>query len=354
MRLFQIRVFLAIVIGAFLVARAQEGDSISGDPAPSLDFTSYYSGATAGDVQLVIAPTCSDSVSQSVCTSDCCNCSLWTVQAGALILARTSRSAVIIENTITGAPVLNARDFGTPWGAGPDISVQRWLDNGNSLQIRFFDVDSWLGRTNVTTPGIWNLPTNPPLFGLGVADIHAGYGTRLYSTEFNWQHPTSDWFTWLLGFRWVELYENLNLNADFGGNLATLRFQTANRLYGGQTGANVSILNRGAARIDGIFKAGLYGNAASNHFSVTQAIGPAFATADRSGQVAFLGEIGIVGVYQWTDNISLRAGYQLLWLEGIALAPYQIAATRVMTQNGINTTGDAFYHGALMGLQAAW
>jgi hypothetical protein len=144
------------------------------------------------------------------------------------------------------------------------------------------------------------------------------------------------------------------LNTDFDGNTADLRFQTANRLYGGQTGANVSVVNRGAARIDGIFKAGLYGNAASNRFGVTQAIGPAFATADRSGQVAFLGEIGVVGVYQWTDSIALRGGYQLLWLDGVALAPDQVTATRILTQNGINTTGDAFYHGALMGIQANW
>lgn len=354
MRLIRIGVFLAVVIGAATAINAYEGDPIADDPAPSLDFTSYYSGTTAGDVQSVIAPSCSEPIAESVCTCDCCNCSPWTVQAGALILARTSRSGVLIEDVITGAPVLNVRDFGTPWGAGPDISVQRLLDSGNSLQIRFFDVDSWLGRTTFTTPAIWSLPTNPPLFGLGAADIHATYGTRLYSTELNWLRPTSEWFSWLAGFRWVELYENLNLNADFGTNTADLRFQTANRLYGGQTGANVSIVNRGAARIDGIFKAGLYGNAASNRFAVTQAIGPAFATTDRSGQVAFLGEIGVVGVYQWTDNIALRGGYQLLWLDGVALAPDQVAATRILTQNGINTTGDAFYHGALMGIQANW
>jgi Putative beta barrel porin-7 (BBP7) len=230
----------------------------------------------------------------------------------------------------------------------------RWLESGNSLSVRFFSIDNWTSRTPLATPFIVELPTFPPLFAFGLTGITATYATRLYSTELNWQRPASGWFSWLVGFRWVELYEDLNLDTRFLGNSADIGFRTANRLYGGQAGAAATLYSRGAARIDSVLKAGLFGNAASQQFRVSQTIGPLFSAADRSGQVAFLGEIGVVGVYQWTDSIALRGGYQLLWLDGVALAPDQIAATQIITRNGIDTTGDSFYHGALVGIEVAW
>lgn len=345
----------AILILVACDARFARGDEVQPtleNPAPSPSFASYYAGAEAPDIPfMATAPGC-QAFAESC--GDCCACPLWTVQAGAVILARTSRSAVLVENAVTRDPLLNTRDFGTPWAAGPDISVQRWLDDGSSLQIRFFDVDGWNSRTAFATPPFIVLPTVPPLFGFGLSNMTPTYATRLYSTEFNLQRPASSWLSWLVGFRWVELYENVDLHFSAPLAAGNLRFQTANRLYGGQAGVSALLWNRGALRVDSVLKGGLYGNAASNQFLLTQSFGPTFRAADQSGQVAFLGEIGVVGVYRWTDNMALRAGYQLLWLDGVALAPDQIAATRPITRNGIDTLGDSFYHGALLGIEMAW
>jgi hypothetical protein len=326
-----------------------EYEPAGGTSAPDVQFATF--GATSGDVQWSGADTTDDC---SGIAPTCCECPLWTLQAGAVILARTSRSAVLLQNTVTGDALLNTSDLATPWAAGPDISLRRWLADGDSVDIRFFAVDGWNSRANLSTSPIWNFPTNPPLFGLGVADVSVFYATRLYSTEINWNRPANDWLTWLVGFRWIELYENLGYNANFGGNAAQVNFQTANRLYGGQLGATAAILNQGAWRVDGIFKGGLYGNAATGGMVVTQSIGPSFLASDKSGQVAFVGDIGVVAVYQWTENLALRGGYQLLWLDGVALAPDQVAATQIITASGIDSKGDAFYHGALLGVQVAW
>jgi hypothetical protein len=291
----------------------------------------------------------------AVCEDDCCCPPLWTVQAGAIILSRSSRSALLLEDTVTGDPLLDASDFNSPWAVGVEFAIRRQLDDCRALEVRYFQVDGWESQETITTSPIWNFPTDPPLFGLGVATIDASYATRLYSTEINLRRASSDWLTWLVGFRWVELYEDLALNADFGGNAALVEFTTANRLYGGQVGADAVLWDNGSAlRVDGIFKAGLFGNASSQEFAVTQSIGPAFTAEDSQGELAFLGEINFVGVYQWTDNIALRGGYQLLWLEGIATAPDQVAALDVLGASGIDTTGSAFYHGALLGVEVAW
>jgi len=377
MPIFRGPIFWAVAIAVAAAAQAEDGDPLMEPPAPFLESASYYTASyydasnysssnysasnfgafsfvsdTTVDLPSVAAQPGCDAIADG--TSCCGNGPLWTAQAGAVILSRTSRSAILVRDAVTGDPLINARDLGTPWAAGPDISVQRWFDSGSSLQFRFFDVDGLSSHTSFATTPFIILPTVPPLFGFGLTNMAPTYATRIYSTELNLQRPAASWLSWLVGFRWVELYENLDLH--FTAPLATgdLRFQTANRLYGGQAGASALLWNRGALRVDSVLKAGLYGNAASNQFLLTQSIGPAFRAADQRGQVAFLGDISIVGVYQWTDNIALRGGYQLLWLDGVALAPDQIAATHAITANGIDTTGDSFYHGALLGLEVAW
>ena len=71
--------------------------------------------------------------------------------------------------------------------------------------------------------------------------------------------------------------------------------------------------------------------------------------------VAFVGEIGITGVYQLTKHIALRGGYQTLWISGVALASDNMAnATALSSQANITTDGDLFYHGALMSVDFMW
>lgn len=72
----------------------------------------------------------------------------------------------------------------------------------------------------------------------------------------------------------------------------------------------------------------------------------------RDNNTALLGEIGLFGVYQLTDAIAIRAGYQLMWLDGVALASEQVQTTNFAT--GTDVQGDVFFHGALIGVEARW
>jgi hypothetical protein len=74
-----------------------------------------------------------------------------------------------------------------------------------------------------------------------------------------------------------------------------------------------------------------------------------------------VGEIGVQCKYQVAERLSLRAGYQAMWLEGVALAPGQIQETYchydIVPQNayvqsmGVNCSSGVFYHGATAGLE---
>ncbi len=295
---------------------------------------------------------------RGTCFDNCCCCPpLWTVKAGIVYLDRAApRPAVLVEDTVTGDPIANAQNFNFNWNAGLDISAIRSLGDGtNAFELRYFGIDGWRATQNFTTSAIWNFPTDPPLFGLGVANIDSVYTSRLYSTEANLRHRSSDRLSWLIGFRWVQVHENLDFNADFGGNQAVINDNTDNNLYGGQIGIDWRVFDRGGPfKIDSVFKAGIFGNSADNTFGVTQAIGPAFGAGQSKGQVAFVGEIGLTGVYQWTDHIAVRGGYQVLWVEGIAVASDQLTAVDVLNASGINTTGGIFYHGALASIDFTW
>jgi hypothetical protein len=75
---------------------------------------------------------------------------------------------------------------------------------------------------------------------------------------------------------------------------------------------------------------------------------------ENRGDVTFVGEIGVTGAYQWTEHLAIRGGYQLLWIQGVAVASDQIPVVDVFAQTGLNTNGNVFYHGALMSLDLTW
>ena len=55
------------------------------------------------------------------------------------------------------------------------------------------------------------------------------------------------------------------------------------------------------------------------------------------------------------EHWSLRAGYNLAWLSGLALAPNQFDFTDTLTSGtGIEGAGSMFLAGASLGLERRW
>jgi hypothetical protein len=68
-----------------------------------------------------------------------------------------------------------------------------------------------------------------------------------------------------------------------------------------------------------------------------------------------VGDIGVNLSYQVTRHVSFVGGYQLLWINGAALASDQAAYTlRQVDLDVITTQGDVFYHGAQTGAVLTW
>jgi len=167
-------------------------------------------------------------------------------------------------------------------------------------------------------------------------------------------------YEWLIGFRHINLDEELNISAQrtVAGGLeeGAYDIRTANHLYGVQLGGRVR-RTRGRYGWETTGKVGIFTNDADQRQTVTDFPDFPIRSNESSGRggVAFLGEVNLSGIYRLTDIWNLRAGYSAILIEGLALAPDQLnfnfASTR---RNQLYNSGGMLLHGANVGLEARW
>lgn len=172
---------------------------------------------------------------------------------------------------------------------------------------------------------------------------------------------------WLAGFRYLRLREQLHIYAEADreptGDQAVepesgyYDIRTGNHLYGAQSGVR---LRRWSDRLgwEATGKAGIFGNDVYQRQSVIDWDNGPFerrSASKASGQVAFVGELNVTGIYRLNDVWNLRAGYNVIWVAGVALAPDQLDFSG-LTPSGdqLRSHGDVFLHGASCGLEARW
>jgi hypothetical protein len=147
----------------------------------------------------------------------------------------------------------------------------------------------------------------------------------------------------------MDIY-NLATSAHVGDYIYTAK----NNLYGGQIGVEGKLFDREQFWIDGLAKAGVYANTADNRYwgASSGSISP--FSDDTQDQVAFVGELGFTATWQISRNLAVKAGYQLLWVQGVAIAGDQAVAVDIDAHNGITSGGGVFYHGALVSADFRW
>ena len=169
-------------------------------------------------------------------------------------------------------------------------------------------------------------------------------------------------FEYFGGFRYINLNERLHIvgRGNFPHGLPCFGeydIDTNNNLFGPQLGVR-SRFCRGRFGCEVTGKAGIFGNDAYEKqtiFSDPHDSSDRPTVTGRGAQVAFAGEINLSAIYQLTKTWNVRAGYNLLWIEGVALAPNQLDFSYTPTSGSqLNNEGGVFYHGASIGLEARW
>ena len=296
-------------------------------------------------------PSLSETTTQQLPGVGCCDlgcgpacfCPRWTAEADFIILDRIGGTDQTLVSRVPssvdirdlpqyrGTEVLGGDGFQQGFSGGPRVDLIHHGDSGYDLEFSYFQISGWNSdRTVAADPDNWRWLTMRAPGGFLQTNQRAGqgmaweYASQLYDAEFDVRWNPSCRVTMLAGFRWVNLGEKLV------GALSppTISWEppfwdttTTNNLYGFQIGADWKIWERGRFSIDGLLKAGTYDNHAEETTGVSVIAKQVRCGTAATNHAAFVGETGLQCKYQVTERLLLRAGYEAIWLEGVALAP---------------------------------
>jgi hypothetical protein len=299
--------------------------------------------------------------------------------------------------TYPGVEALNSDQFRQDVSAGPKLSLTYRDESALGFELTYFDV---LGLSAATAVG----PDNPPNWLVMKAPgsfwqtqdfpyqaVRWSDATTLYGVEADGRLTVSSRVTLLAGFRWLQLNDELQgtltpvdlgqptwkeeypsptlwqiplppAGAPVAINPPFWTTRTTNNLYGFQIGGDAKLWEFGRLALDAQFKAGVYDDVAGQSALVSMAkqLYPARATASAA---ALAGEADLSATYRLAHGFALKAGYEALWLDGVALAPGQIPETYTTSPSpsspatptravalGVNHRGNALFQGVDFGL----
>ncbi len=167
--------------------------------------------------------------------------------------------------------------------------------------------------------------------------------------------------TLLAGFRWTQLDEDFEFFSQGNGSL-TYDVAAANILTGFQFGGDGWVTLRQGLRVGSEIKAGIYNNNYDLSTRVLASDGsPNISESFSNNQVAFLSEAKASVIMDILPSLSLKGGYEILYISDLILAggnfnttqPYGVAGLPVRTPF-LNNDGEALFHGFHAGIEYTW
>ncbi|TWT78288.1 hypothetical protein Pla123a_10790 [Posidoniimonas polymericola] len=225
----------------------------------------------------------------------------------------------------------------------------------------------------------------------GASSMDASYSSQLNSFELNYTvtsrmerdrmelQPDGQWvrransgvtYHGLAGMRYIDLSENIFWtandiisvpgNADpLTGETGQYNVKTNNDMFGFQAGGGVAYeSHRWSVTL--FARGGFAFNDAKSNSNLTYTdpvTGDArtdigFANSDRTGSMPFFIQGGLLGRYHLRPNVSIRAGYEYMYVTAVGLAPHQLNFTP--NDGKVVTSGNPFMHGLTLGGEFYW
>lgn len=289
-------------------------------------------------------------------------CSSWTAQIDALMLWQGNiPSFPLLTDATTGVTALDANQAQTQMSAGPRFALFYNVDPCHAIEGNYIYVDGFNGQASVPAGGAYSPVTipQPPATGAGTITGATLLTEGLFkSAELNYRWRNTDALTWLIGFRWVEWNQTAQIDGLSGQSSSpfSINEQTGNDLYGGQFGADLLFWNAGGRfRLNGVAKAGIFGNHAYQRASGSDALTNYGQGTVYGDQVSFFGEVGMYGDIAITRWLSWRTGYVLFWGTGLALPAENLSLAGFPPATyQINISESLLVHGVTTGLEARW
>lgn len=231
-----------------------------------------------------------------------------------------------------------------------------------SLEGNFLYVGEWDESETKHGNGTLSYPFHDPSFtdDFSAADrAVARYLSRFYSAEANyWGHLTprrADYFSvsWVLGLRYIHLREKFTLAFTTPPDTSNYNVRTRNLLGGPQIGGCLEW--NPTEQITWNFTAkfgGLLDRSQQHTFlgddNNTRVIRD---FTKRKWNPTFLADLAASFNFQITPHFNLHAGYQMIYLAGVALAPEQLSnSSDVVAHHRVTVSGNVLIHGLFTGL----
>ncbi len=310
----------------------------------------------------------------------CCTPRWWDFQAEFMYMTReeVSRRVNFASQGVGGPIVLDTDDLDFDEEPGFRLMGSLLLGPGTNLEGGYFGTFHWDSTAQAVSAnndlfsaisqfGLINIPNLPEVNNSNLQKID--YSSELHNWELNvrrrWVSPNCRFHTSaLVGARYMVLDEDFNYFISAGNPVigtTNTRISTFNDLVGFQLGGDMLVCLFPGVKLGGNLKAGVYGNRAENKTNIAvmrpdPALNQFFNEFGDDSDAAFVGEGGFETIFEVSERTTLRIGYQLLYVNGVALAPenfnpdFRLAVRPV----NVNHNGDVFYHGLQTGLEYTW
>ncbi|GET44260.1 hypothetical protein MiSe_90860 [Microseira wollei NIES-4236] len=343
----------------------------------------------------------------------------WSISAEALFLTRNIPGGITTSefydvNTAETGETLGTDNLDFNYELGTRVTLGYSFNSKNSLNFSFFGLQQFETSARITAPAPGfpnpiivqadlddtpifapfdsfgdriNVLDQPPPAGQGNGNFditrsfisgyehRISYESKLYNFELNYQRDLGSTRTFrpslIVGLRYMGAPEEFSLNT--GGAAAfppqgllpvprgEYKVETKNNLFGIQIGANVDVDLSRNFTIGLRGKAGVFGNHGEQNSTISAFDFDTGNLVDRieDGEtrwtVAPILEGTISADWRVSRNVSLTAGFNVMYVSGVALAPRQLDDFASTGKFGsIDFDGSSFYYGPSVGIKVVF
>lgn len=309
-----------------------------------------------------------------------------------LVTGEFPRTYDVSSDGVAGPTVLRTSDLDLDkMRYGLELMAALQFGPGANIEVRYFGLNNWnVSETaqtfvNPTLYSVYSLFGTAPPGGFDDTDrsfIHTlSYNSELHNGEVNYRRRFANpyglgQFSWLAGIRYFDLDERLNFAATGSLNntftFDQLRFFdhstiTRNQLTGFQVGGDYWLDVVPGFQLGVESKGGIFGNHAEVESQIFANSIPGAREHLQEGRTAYLGELIASAVYRLSYSLSVRASYNLLYVDNVALAPENYNTRDLSNALGsgigaftanrfpfIDVDGEVLYQGWSIGGEYTW
>ncbi|HUE71701.1 MAG TPA: hypothetical protein VMP01_12515 [Pirellulaceae bacterium] len=256
-----------------------------------------------------------------------------------------------------GDTALSTSDLDVEFDSGMRITVGRTLGGCYQVEGIYQGIYSWDDTAAAASPdGIQDFTNFLDAFTTETGtQASTSIFAKMQSAEVNFRAwldmPPGPFDVQLLvGARYMNINEDLRFGIDEPAS--NVLVQTNNDLWGVQLGVDLKWLVHPRAYIHFDGK----GAICHNNASLATALNGAgdVAAGDRT---AFVGDLLLTANWQMTPSWSIRAGYQAIFVHGVAISADNLAANAALLDAGepvdLDDRGEVVYHGPVLGVMWA-